>query len=539
MSVITSYLLKHKISCKSSGPKTHTYCKSPFDANFLKLTIRFDANFLKLTIRFDAFFQVSTIRFDAFFDKLTIRFDASHIYLSLIFIYNFLKKEAISMLKRKAYQQLLDWKNTKHNKSLKEALLIKGARQVGKSYLVEKFGKKEYKSFIEINFIKQPELKNAFRGNKSPEAIYQRLSIYFPKMKLLEGRTLFFLDEIQNCGDARTAIKFLASDLRYDFIASGSLLGLEYGEDDEKNVEVPESIPVGYESAMVMYPMDFEEYLWSKGYEDKQLLYVKSFFDKGIAVPSDINEKMESLFREYIVVGGMPEVVDAFEKSNNFNEAIRVQDKIITDYQGDISNHAKGDQKIKVRQCYDSIPKQLAREIKKFQYSVVETRQTSRKFSGSIKWLKDSALVNACYNVREPYIPLMANEIEEQFKLYINDTGLLTEMYGRETKIAILNNTLKGNAKGAIYENVVSELLVKKGYKLHYYRPDDNQELEFLIEKDGEVLPIEVKAGNAASISLNNFIKSYSPKVAYKLINGNVGIDGVKKTVPHYMVLFI
>ena len=443
------------------------------------------------------------------------------------------------MLRRKAYQQLIDWKNNKHNKSLKEALLIKGARQVGKSYLVEKFAEYEYDSFVEINFIEQPELKEVFNGSKNPDDIYNRLSIYKPNMKLIPGRTLFFLDEIQNCGSARTALKFLSSDLRYDFIASGSLLGLEYGEDGDSNVEVPESIPVGYESTIIMHSMDFEEFLWAKGYKEEQLQYIKSFFDSGNAVPKDINEKMESLFREYIVIGGMPEVVDAYTKSNDFNEAIRVQDKIINDYKGDISKHAKGEQKIKVRQCYDSVPKQLAKELKRFQYSFVEAKQTSRKYGGSIKWLKDSAIVNACYNVREPIIPLMANEIEEQFKLYINDTGLLTQMYGRETKIAILNNSIKGNAKRAIYENVVSELLIKKGYLLHYFKPDDDHELEFIIEKNGEAVPIEVKAGNTASTSLNSFISEYSPLVAYKLINGNIGINGVKKTIPHYMILFI
>lgn len=443
------------------------------------------------------------------------------------------------MLRRKAYQQLFDWKNNKNKKMLKEALLIKGARQVGKSYLVEKFAENEYDSFVEINFIEQPDLKNAFNGSKTPDEIYNRLSIYLPNMKLIPGKTLFFLDEIQNCGSARTAIKFLASDLRYDFIASGSLLGLEYGEDGDSNVEVPESIPVGYESIITMYPMDFEEYLWAKGYKEEQLLYIKSFFDKREVVPIDINEKMESLFREYIVIGGMPEVVNAYVSSNDYNEAIRVQDKIVTDYREDISKHAKGDQKIRIRQCYDSIHKQLARELKRFQYSFVEAKQTSRKYGGSVKWLIDSATVNACYNVREPNIPLVANEIEEQFKLYINDTGLLTHMYGRETKIAILNNSIKGTAKGAIYENVVAELLAKKEYTLHYYKPDDNHELEFLIEKDGDVIPVEVKAGNAASTSLNNFINDYSPSTAYKLVNGNVGLSDVKITIPHYMILFI
>ena len=443
------------------------------------------------------------------------------------------------MLKRKTYDFLLDWKKMRHEKGLKETLLLKGARQVGKSYLVESFGKKEYESFIEINFIQRPEMKSVFEGSKEPKDIYNKLSLYCPDMKLIAGKTLFFFDEIQNCGGARTALKFLACDLDYDFIASGSLLGLEYGEDGDKNVEIPESIPVGYEMPITMYSLDFEEFLWAKGYGEEQISFLRTLFDGGEMVPLSVNEKMESLFLEYMVIGGMPEVVSTYIKTNDFNEAFRVQRKIISDYQTDISKHAKGEQKLKVRACYDSIPKQLARELKKFQYSFVEKKQTSRKYGGSVKWLKDSALVNPCYNIKEPYMPLMANEIEEQFKLYINDTGLLTEMYGRETKIAILNNSIKGNARGAVYENIISELLLKKGYSLHYYKPDDDHEIEFLIEKDGEVLPIEVKAGNASSISLNNFIKDFKPSVAYKLIRGNVGFQGCKRSIPHYMVIFI
>lgn len=443
------------------------------------------------------------------------------------------------MLRRRLYPVLLDWKKRRRENNLKEVLLVKGARQVGKSFLIEEFGQHEYQSFIEINFIKRPELKSAFNGSKEPKDIYNKLSIYFPDMKLIPGDTLFFFDEIQNCGGARTALKFLACDLNYDFIASGSLLCLEYGEDADKDVEVPESIPVGYESPLTMHSLDFEEFLWAKGYGEEQISYLKSFFDSGEKIPTEINEKFEQLFREYMVIGGMPEVVSAYVKTNDFNEAIRVQDKIVSDYQNDISKHAKGNQKLRVRDCYDSIPKQLARELKRFRYASVEKKQTSRKYGGSIKWLKDSALVNVCYNVREPYIPLVANENEEQFKVYINDTGLLTEMYGRETKIAILNNAITGNARGAIYENIISELLVKKGYSLHYFRPDDDHELEFLIEKGGGIIPIEVKAGNNASTSLNAFLKDYSPSIAYKLINGNIGFSGTKRTMPHYMVMFI
>ena len=443
------------------------------------------------------------------------------------------------MLRRKIYDQLLSWKAKKHEKGMKECLLIKGARQVGKSYIVEQFGKENYESFVNINFITQPELIKAFEGNKSPERIYSNLSILLPDISLIPGKTLIFLDEIQNCGDARTAIKFLASDPRYDFIASGSLLGLEYGEDGDEGVEVPESIPVGYESEIIMFPLDFEEYLWAKGYEGKHIDQLRECFDKKEKVPDFINEKMESLFREYIVVGGMPEVVAAFVRSGDFNEAFSIQDKILSDYRNDISKHAKGEEKLKVNACYESIPKQLSKELKRFQYSLVEKKKTSRKYGGSVKWLKDSSLVNACYNISKPEIPLLAYEKEDQFKLYLNDTGLLTELYGRETKVAVFNNTIKGNGKGAIYENVVSQILTSKGYKLHYYRPDDNRELEFVIEKGGEVLPIEVKAGNTASTTLNNFINDFKPSVAYKIIKGNIGLCDGKFTMPHYMAMFL
>lgn len=441
------------------------------------------------------------------------------------------------MIKRKLYDFLLDWKS----KKVKEALLIKGARQVGKTFLVREFGRNEYKSFIEINFLKNGEYKSIFlKENLSADEIYKRISAYIPNVSFVDGNTLLFLDEIQVCPAARTAIKFLVEDGRFDVISSGSLLGLSYLEDDDPNVYEPTSLPVGYERHVTMYSLDFEEFLWANGYNDDAVLYLKGFYDKNMEVPHDLNAKYENLFREYIVVGGMPEVVQTFIDTKNFQEAARVQTKILSDYQDDISKHAKGAEKVKVRQCYDSIPKQLAKEYKKFQYSIVEKGKTAKKFSGSVKWLCDSCLVNKCSNVTESYIPLLGYEIDDQFKLYLNDTGLLCHMYGNETKLAILNNTLKGNVKGGIYENVISELLLKKGYKLYYYKVNDSTlEIEFIIEKDGEVLPIEVKSGNDSTPSLNNFIKKYNPSITYKLINGNLGFIGNKKTIPHYMILFI
>lgn len=440
------------------------------------------------------------------------------------------------MIKRKMYKYLINWKQKKD----KSALIIKGARQVGKSYLVREFGRNEYEGYIEINFLKNPLYKNIFKGDLSAEEIFKRLSAYIPNLKIIPFKTLLFLDEIQVCAEARTAVKFLVEDGSVDVISSGSLLGLSYLEDDDKNVTEPTSLPVGYEEQITMYSLDFEEFLWAKGYNDDAIAYLKDFYISNKEVSKELNDKYLELFREFMIVGGMPEVVQTFIDTNNFQEASKIQGKILADYQDDISKHAKGQEKIKVRQCYDSIPKQLAKEYKKFQYSVVEKGKTSKKYGGSIKWLCDSSLVNKCSNVNEACIPLLAYEMDDQFKLYLNDTGLLLYLYGPETKLAILNNTLKGNAKGGIYENIISESLLKRGYKLYYYKTQNSSmEIEFVIEKNGEVIPIEVKAGNDSTPSLNSFINKYHPKVSYKFVNGNVGFLDGKKTLPHYMVMFI
>lgn len=438
------------------------------------------------------------------------------------------------MLKRKIYQKLVDWKRTHKN----NCLMVEGARQVGKTYIIREFGKKEYESFIEINFIKNQELKQIFNGSLDADSIYKRMSAMINGVNFVKGNTLIFLDEIQACGNARTALKFLAEDGRFDVITSGSLLGLTYGEDADENTEEPESVPTGYEMFLTMYSLDFEEFLWAEGYENG-ISYLRELFDNKEKVPFALNEKYETLFREYMVVGGMPEVVADYVENHDFTKVAAIQEKILENYRFDISKHAKGAEKNKVRRCYEAIPRQLAKEIIKFQYSTVEKGQTSKKYGGSIQWLKDSNIVNPCYNIHGPYLPLMANADENQFKLYINDTGLLCAMYGFETKKAVLENVIKGNAKCGIYENIIAEILVKNGYELYYYRPDDSNELEFLIEKNGEVIPVEVKAGNTATKSLNRFIEKYKPTVAYKIVDGNVGVNENKLTIPHYMVMFL
>lgn len=443
------------------------------------------------------------------------------------------------MLKRKIYDRLLEWKAQRHKENIKKCLLVKGARQVGKSYIIKEFGKNEYDSCVYIDFFSQPNMKYIFDGDLTPEEIIKRMSANIRDFRFVPGSTLIFLDEIQRCGNARTAIKFLAEDMRFDVISSGSLMGLTYGEDDDETTEIPASIPVGYETQLTMYSLDFEEFLWAYGYDDKAVSILISYFETGETIPEAIHKKYSSLFREFMVVGGMPEVVADFAGHKDFSRADRIQNDIIAEYRDDIAKHAKGREKQLVRMCYDAVPKQLAKELKKFQYSTVEKGQTRRKYGGSVQWLKDSEIVNACYNIREPYLPLMANANEDQFKLYINDTGLLCSMYGFETKQAILNDTIRGNARGGIYENIISECLVKQGYTLYYFKPDSEHEIEFLIEKNGEVIPVEVKAGNNPTVSLNNFINDFKPSAAYKLIGGRNGRVGAKITIPHYFVMFL
>ncbi len=439
------------------------------------------------------------------------------------------------MLKRKFYDKLLSWKKNKK----KECLLIKGARQVGKTYIVDEFGKNEYESFIKIDFYSQPDLKIIFEGELTGKEILKRISANIPNSKFIPGKTLLFLDEIQKCSKARTALKFLAEYPGIDVIASGSLLGLSYGQDEDKEVEQIDSIPVGYEKQVILHPLDFEEFLWAYGFDENVVEYLKSFYLKKEKIPAQINEKYESLLREYLVVGGMPEVVVSFMENKDFSLVQEIQQKILDSYADDILNHAKTVEKVKVKKCYDSVPGQLARENKKFKFSAIEKGGSSRKYGDSLLWLANANLIHLCHNVSNPVLPLKFNEKEEDFKTYIHDTGLLLAMYGFATKKALLNNTLTGFAKGGIYENFIAQTLISKGYSIHYYKPDDNSELEFVIEYNDGVVPIEVKAGNSATKSLNAFVDKFNPKMAFKFIGGNLGFIDGKFILPHYMAMFL
>ncbi|MDE6362076.1 MAG: ATP-binding protein [Clostridia bacterium] len=432
------------------------------------------------------------------------------------------------MLKRKFMQTLIDWKNKKS----KECLLVKGARQIGKTYIIDLFGKENYSNYVYINFFIHPKLKEVFDGELTAEEIYKRMSVFLRDVRFVENDTLIFFDEIQECPNARAALKFLALDGRYDIIASGSLLGINYKE-------VP-SIPVGYERQVEMHALDFEEFLWAIGVGDDTISYIKTFFDKRDKVPYEVNEQMLGYMREYMVVGGMPEVVNAFVSTKHYGTVHDTQQKIMNAYLEDIAKYASTTDKPKARNCFLSIPRQLAKENKKFQFSVVESGGRARKYENSLEWLRDANLITFCNNVSTPQFPLVAYERQDQFKIYLNDIGLLVSMYGFEMKQAILSDSLKGAMKGGIYENLIADILIKKGLRLNYYKSDNSeQEIEFLFTQDNVILPLEVKSGNGPSVSLNWFLQELNPPIGYKFISGNVGVVGNKVTMPLYMAMFL
>ncbi len=432
------------------------------------------------------------------------------------------------MLKRKIYDRLIAWKNTKKQ----SCLLVKGARQIGKTFIIDLFGRENYTSYVYINFIERPQTKDIFAGELTAEEIYKRMTLIFPEIKFINKDTLIFLDEIQECPNARAALKFLAIDDRYDVIASGSLLGISYRE-------VP-SIPVGYEKQEEMYSLDFEEYLWAVNYGEEKITLLKQYFERREKVPVVIHETMMKHLREYITIGGMPAVVNRFVEQKHFGLVQEEQMKILDSYFDDISKYASNTEKPKVKNCYLSVPRQLAKENKKFQFSVVEKKATARKYENSIEWLRDANFVTLCHNVSTPEFPLPAYEKEEQYKLYLSDIGLLVALYGFDMKKAIIDDTLTGNAKGGIYENLIADTFRKKGYPLYYYRAENgSMEVEFLLSKDASVVPVEVKAGNGSTISLNRLLIREDIPYGYKLIDGNVGVNDKKIVVPLYMMLFL
>lgn len=433
------------------------------------------------------------------------------------------------MLRRKIYDKLLAWKK---RTGKKDAILLRGVRQCGKTYIVREFGKREYKNFIEINFIERPDMQAVFSGNLDVDNMVQQIKLSMPGCQFIPGETLLFLDEIQDAPNARTSLKFWTQDGRFDCIASGSLLGIDY-----KN-EV--SIPVGYEQQLIMHTLDFEEFLWALGTEVNIKEMLAPYVDGVKRVPEAMHNSLNKYLQEYMVVGGLPEVVDTYIATKDFYQVHLLQEKILRDYQDDIAKYALNQDKIKAKQCFLSIPRQLSKENHKFQYSVVEKKATARKFTSSLDWLHNAGLIDFAYNVNSPWFPLKAYVKEDQFRVYLCDIGLLVAMYGYQLKIALLSDTLEGPAKGGIYESLVADILAKRGEELYYYKKEDSTlEIEFILERDCKLVPVEVKARKGSTRSLNELLKMDNIERGYKLTAQNTGVVEKKITLPLYMAAII
>ena len=426
---------------------------------------------------------------------------------------------------------MTEWKNSE----FKKPLVIKGIRQCGKTYIVQKFAKENYENVVYMNFILEPDKKLAFTGNIDIDTILLNLSALIPGSRFVKGKTCIILDEIQECREARTALKSFQIDGSFDVIATGSLLGVRgYGKNDNDGQD---SVPVGYETVIEMYPLDFEEFLWANGIDKKVIDSVKSCFEKEKVVPDGIHKVMMELLYRYVIVGGLPEVVNTFLETKNIELTYKVQRSILSEYEEDMVKYADDADKSRIRECFESIPRQLAKENKKFQYSVVRKGGRSSQYIGSIQWLEDAGIAKRCYNTQITELPLEGNSINDCFKLYTSDIGLLVAMLDYGTQADILKGNLLGY-KGAIFENLMADFLCKSGQKLYYFQKDSGLELDFLVRYQGECVALEVKAKSGKAKSLRTVLNNkniYHINNAIKLGRYNVGREEEVLTIPLYM----
>ncbi|WP_251620579.1 ATP-binding protein [Odoribacter lunatus] len=440
------------------------------------------------------------------------------------------------MLKRKIETYLANWKKSKD----KKPLVIKGIRQCGKTYIVQKFAKENYESVVYMNFILEPNRKSAFAGNIDVDTIILNLSALIPGSRFINRKTCIILDEIQECKKARTALKSFHIDGRFDVIATGSLLGVQgYGKSRKKNEEEEgqDSVPVGYENVIDMCPLDFEEFLWANGISDAVIDSVKSCFEDEKAVPDGIHKAMTELLYRYVIVGGLPEVVNCFLETKNIELTYKVQRNLIAEYEEDMVKYADDADKPHIRECFESIPKQLSKENKKFQYAVVKKGGRASQYIGSIQWLEDAGIVRRCYNTQITELPLEGNSLKDCFKVYTTDIGILMAMLDYGTQLDILKGNLLGY-KGAIFENLMADFLCKSGQKLYYFHKDSGLELDFLVRFNGECVILEVKAKTGKTKSMATVLKNkdmYHVSNAIKLGQYNVGRNGEVLTIPLYM----
>lgn len=435
------------------------------------------------------------------------------------------------LLKRKIDAYLVAWKSNPD----KKPLIVKGARQIGKTRSIEQFVKHNYKSVIQINFVEQKKYKAIFDDGFEVDTILKNISLLNPEFKFIPGATVFFFDELQACPNCATSLKFFKLDGRFDVICSGSLMGINYKE--------IESNSVGYKEDYEMHSMDFEEFLWAKGYSDE---LVEDLYQHMLDIRPLSTLQMDTLFalfRDYVTIGGMPEVVNTYIKNKNFSGTFAIQQQLLKDYEEDITKYVEGLDKAKVKAVYNHISAFLAKENKRFQITKIGRNARNRDYIGCVEWLADAGVVNICYCMNHPELPLKGNYDPKMYKVYYKDTGLLIASLDEEAQEDLRANKNLGTYKGAIYENIVADMLVKQGYPLYYYSNDRPPiEMDFFVRDTDSLIPIEVKANDGATASLNNLLKEdkypdikYGIKLGYK----NIGYNGKFYTFPYFLTFLL
>ena len=434
------------------------------------------------------------------------------------------------MINRKAYQFLRAFFTNE-----KRALLVTGARQVGKTFAVRKIGKEVFEQVVEINFIEQPDAVELFRHPKSAEEILMRISAFTSK-KLVPGKTLIFFDEIQECDEMVTAIKFLVDEGSYRYVMSGSLLGVEL-----KDLR---SVPVGYMGELEMHPLDLEEFARAVGISDEVLEYLKDRYEGQKPVDEFIHKRMVELVRLYMIVGGMPAAVQKYLDTNNLRNVLNGQRDIIRTYKRDITKYEK-EHKLQIEEIFNLIPSELNAKNKRFFLKELSEKARFARYESGFLWLKDAGVAIPTYNVEAPTMPLLLNKQRNLFKLFLNDVGLLAAMYGGDIQVRLLNN-LNVNY-GAAFENLVAQELYAHGFAidhdLFYFNSKKQGELDFVLEYQGEVLPIEVKSGKdyerhrALSNIMDN--EEYAIPKAFVFCQENTQIKGRLVYLPIYMIMFL
>lgn len=436
------------------------------------------------------------------------------------------------MLKRKIESRLTEWKNTPGRKPL----IIKGCRQCGKTFSVLDFARKHYTHVVYLNFFENPDYASVFSGSLEVDNIIMMLSALLGGEAVFKaGETVLVLDEIQECPEARTALKFFRTDGRFDVIGTGSLLGVKgYGKE-------PRSVPVGSETIIDMYPLDFEEFLWANSISEQLVDMLQGCLENETPVPEALHNRMRQLLLQYAVVGGMPDAVQTFVDTKQMDEVLSIQRDIVRSYEDDMVKYAEKKDKSNIRECFQSIPRQLAKENKKFQYSVVKKGSTAAKYAGSLQWIEDAGIISRCYNLLITELPLDGNAEEDVFKVYMRDMGLFVSMLEDGTQFDILRGNLFGY-KGAIFENLIADIFAKMGRKLYYFHKDSGLEVDFVIRYKGECTLVEVKAvsGNVKSTkTILNHPEKYHVSSAIKLGDYNVGRNGQILTLPLYMAFLL